>query len=329
MIKRTLPKIAVKSTLLFLIIFFAADRSLGYILRVLYAKQSRGDYFQTTYAVKQAKEDLLIFGSSRAMHHYVSDILEKNLNYSSYNVGRNGRTVLYSYVIFSQILTYHKPKIVILDLSPLEFSTDESSQGEDMMVSSLLPYSSLPVIRENIKKTSKSDLILSNLFSTYAYNSSVVQLLGYYFGFQSTNKDQKGYVALKGSKLPAGSNTLKTEDNKYVKDDSVQEVLKQFLSTAKKEKVQVYVVVSPTTKYYRKTSIPEIRQITNLYGFTFFDFSHPKGFEENRFFRDATHLNDDGALKFTEFLVNKLKRKYPLNQKLNRQAQFTESEILK
>ena len=119
-----------KSTMLFCLIFFISDRTIGKLLKGIYEKQKRGDYFQTTYAVKNVKEKVLIFGSSRAMHHYVSEVFERKLNSSTYNVGRNGKNILYSYAILEQILTYHKPKIVILDVSPLEFSWKAGDEGE-------------------------------------------------------------------------------------------------------------------------------------------------------------------------------------------------------
>jgi len=120
-------------------------------------------------------------------------------------------------------------------------------------------------------------------------------------------------VALKGSKLPTGVHKAHAVNNKYLKDDSVKEILKKFLATAQKEKIQVYVIVSPTTKYYSKSSIPDIQQITSSYGFNFFDFSHPEGFEQNSLFRDATHLNHEGAVKFTNLLINKLKANHSTN----------------
>ena len=296
---------AFKSVLLFLIILFSADRVIGYYLESLYLKSKNGEFYQTTYAIKEANEDVLIFGSSRAMHHYNSNIIEKHVQLPTYNLGRSGENILYSYAVFSQVLSNHKPKLVILDVQPSEFSWKAGKEGEDAMIAALLPFKDFPVINKNISEIRKSEVFLSNLFKTYPYNSNVAQILGYYYGFMSDEESKNGYVALKGTKISEKQPRHQRRQNRG-NDPELIRVFTDFISLAKANNVQLCVMVSPTTDKLNTSSIPVIRKLTEEAAIPFFDCSALPDFNDYRLFYDETHLNEDGAALFTNQVVNKL-----------------------
>lgn len=296
---------ALKSVLLFLILFIGLDRTVGYILSKIYFNQTQGDFYQTTYAVKQSKDDVLIFGSSRAMHHYVSKNFENKFNLNTYNVGRNGKNILYSYALLSQIITRHNPKIIILDVQPREFSWKAGVEGEDEMISSLLPYTDEPAILNQIVKIRKSDIVLSKLFCTYPYNSNVAQIFGYYYGLIRDGKSVDGYIPLHGNKIKKIN--LDTDKKEMVteKDPTLVETFTDFLKLAKERNIKVYVIASPTTvKYQHLYSLKDLETITKNHGFKFYNFSNLKEFSDFRLFYDGTHLNDTGARKFSKFVLD-------------------------
>jgi hypothetical protein len=286
------------------------DRGLGYLLEKIYYAQARGDYFQTTYAVQKANEKVLIFGSSRALHHYVSDVFEKKLNLTTYNIGRNGKNILYSYALLSQILTHHKPEIIILDVQQKELSWKSGKDGEDEMISSLLPYAQhAPVIANSISAIRKEDIILSTLFKTYPYNSNVAQILGYHYGFMSELKNVKGYAPLNGNKVKMEENNNSEKAKEEVIDKKLMEAFDNFLSLAKKNRSKVYIIVSPTSTNSYETSvksIPKMKIIAQKYGFNLYDFSRSKEFEDYKLFYDYTHLNNEGAVKFSNLVLDKV-----------------------
>jgi hypothetical protein len=283
---------------------FILDRSIGYFLEKIYLEHKRGDFHQTTYAMTKAKEDILIFGSSRALHHYVSDTIEEKMHLSTYNLGRNGRNILYSHALFSQIVTYHKPKLVILDVTPTEFSPTSNKRFEDAMVAALLPYAHLPAIKENINNVSKSAIPISKIFKTYAYNSEIAAILGLRYGFMPGIKNFKGYVPLKGNKINVNdTNNSSRVKSKQERDTRLVKRFKDFLALAHKEGIEVFVIVSPIPKPIYNSSIPEIRKITEKYNYTFLDFSTKGKFHNYSFFYDNKHLNDIGARAFTQDLI--------------------------
>jgi hypothetical protein len=85
----------VKNILLLVILIAICDQLLGYGLQSLYFSLKKGQYAQTTYSIDSTSQDVVIFGSSRALHHYASTLLSEELNQSVYNAGRDGQFVPY------------------------------------------------------------------------------------------------------------------------------------------------------------------------------------------------------------------------------------------
>ena len=99
------------------IIVLALDFGIGSLLKAFYFKQTSGLDYRTTYSIEKTRADILVFGSSRAVHHYYPAIFEDRMKLSFYNVGRDGQeSSLYHYGVLQGILKRYTPKIVILDI---------------------------------------------------------------------------------------------------------------------------------------------------------------------------------------------------------------------
>jgi hypothetical protein len=308
--KKVMLKKSIESLLLFILILFICDRLIGYKLHDIYFKQKKGDFYQTTYAIKNAKEDVLILGSSRALHHYVSSIFQNCINMSTYNLGRDGRNISYAYTVFSQVLTYHHPRVIILDMQPEEFSLSDGKESENSMVYALLPYANYPLIKKSIAKGNTSDLILSKIFWTYPYNSMAVQLVGNYYNLLPGEKNIQGFEPLKGSKITKADILRdKGKLKKKPMDPALINAFQDFLKLAKKNNIVLYVVISPTANLSPYNSIAEIKKLTQQSGFKFYDYSTT--INDYSLFYDDTHLNIKGATLFTDTLANELKKNFP------------------
>ena len=155
---------------LFLIIVFLLDFATGSILKYLYYKQDSGLLYRTTYAIDSTKADVLIFGASRANHHYYPGAFEKRLHMSCYNAGRDGNDIFYHYAILQGVLKRYTPKIAILDFAREEFFKNQESYDR---LSSLLPYYDRhPEMRSIIQLKSPYEKykLLSKI---YPYNSLI------------------------------------------------------------------------------------------------------------------------------------------------------------
>ena len=58
-----------KRLFLFIIVVIIADHLIGLLLSQLYFNQHKGQYAQTTYAIDSTNQDIIVFGSSRAVRH--------------------------------------------------------------------------------------------------------------------------------------------------------------------------------------------------------------------------------------------------------------------
>ena len=298
-----------KSAFIFLCLLFIGDRIIGYELKKIYFKQKSGDYYQTTYAIDSVHQQLLIFGSSRALHHYVSPIFEKYTDQSTYNLGRDGRNIMYSEAILSQILSYHHPREIILDVTPDEFTWMAGEEGRDAMVTALLPYTNTPLIYKTIEKHDKVDLLLSQVFWTYPYNSISAQIFGNYLGLFKAEKSINGYEPLKGSKISKLQNfNPQNISSNFKGDSSLVNSFKNFIALARKNKIACFVVVSPTNQLNSNDCIPYLQKLTEEAGCQFYDCTNLKMFKNTALYYDDSHLNNTGAVMFSNYLATQIKK---------------------
>ncbi len=286
-------------------IVLCTDFLIGSLLRYFYFKQQSGFQYRTTYSIEKTKAYLLIFGSSRANHHYHPDVFEKKMNLSFYNVGRDGGSIFYDYAVLQAILVRYCPKIVILDFERKEF---EKNQENYDRISFLLPYyDTHPEIHSIIKLKGPYEQI-KLLSKIYPFNSSIFTIaIGNTKMGGQRYREIKGYVPLTKEWVEA----LKSENTPSTNqlDSNKIRLYETFIRDCIKSKVKLYIVCSP---YFVKSpnkdySIIKGREIAGKYNIGFFDYSLDSLFSGNRsLYADVRHLSDDGAKKFSDLITDKI-----------------------
>ncbi|MEO5893943.1 MAG: hypothetical protein ABIQ31_27040 [Ferruginibacter sp.] len=291
--------------LLLLLIVFVLDFSIGKILRYYYFKQETGRQYRATYAIDKTTADVLIFGSSRAYHHYVPDIIETNLKQSCYNTGSPGQYLLYNYATLRAILKRYAPKMIILDLSTSEFQVGRDSYDR---LSFLLPYYKdheeiRPIV--DLKSRWEKFKLLSSI---YAFNSSFLMIAGgnsEYFKKRTT--DLKGYKPLTG----VWQKPITPEIFQDYKLDSVKvSMLTSFIDDCNRAGTKLFIVSSPIYVTYRERdpSMVLIDKVAKEKKVPFMDFSYDTSFTNHPFlFNDPSHLNEKGAKLFTAKVTGMIK----------------------
>jgi hypothetical protein len=292
---------------LFLLLVLALDRGIGYLLRVSYFKQSSGFLYRTTYSIDSTRADALIFGSSRANHHYVPQVMEAGLKMSNYNVGRDGMSLFYHDAVLRGVLARYKPRCVILDLKSREFMNDQNSY--DALSATLPYYDEHPEMRDLVLL--KSPLEKLKLASRiYPFNSSIFSIMiGNTEYNKQRNSDINGFVPLyktwTGPAMPA------SDPDGYDMDPEKLRVFRDFLQQCQSAGIPVYVVSSPVylEGRVRDHSLREATAICAERGVPFFDYSLDTAYTRHpELFSDANHLNLTGATRFTSDLVDKMVR---------------------
>ena len=287
-----------------LVIFI--DYIIGSLLSYFYYKQQSGLEYRTTYSIEKTTADLLIFGSSRASHHYQSEVFEKKMNLSSYNVGRNDGAMIYCYAVLQGVLKRYSPKIVIFDFENKEF---EKNQVNYDRISALLPYYSTHHEMHALIKLKSPYEQIKLLSQIYPFNSTILTIaIGNSKLGSERSREIEGYVPL----TKEWDEPPKTEDTTLASnqiDSNLINLYESFIKDCLNSKVKLYIVCSP---YFIKSvhadySITKGREIAEKYNVSFFDFSQDSAISINRtLFVDFEHLNDKGAKKLSDLISDKI-----------------------
>lgn len=288
------------------VIVAALDFAVGSVLRYFYFTGDSGINYRTSFSMQETKADVLIFGTSRAYHHYAAELIEDSLGMSSYNTGRDGEYIFYQTAVLKAVLERYVPKLIVLDFA----GSFNFAQEDYDRLSVLLPYyKDHPEIRDILELRSKFEKykLASRI---YPYNSGVFTIASGNMAFnknRTSNKDYHGYVPLHG---------LLTKELHSVKipkvdklDGNKVHVFKAFLEQATAKDIQIVVVNSPYYYLYEQDeSIDIAKAICAEFNVPFYDFSNNAEFLAHAdYFEDETHLNKMGAEIFTNKVIQLLK----------------------
>ena len=288
--------------LLLVLVLLVLDRAGGHVLEHYYLKVASGSEYKTIYAIEKSEEELLVLGSSRAYHHYVTSLLEKGLHKNAYNLGRDGAGILYNYAVYRTVCDRKKPEMLLLDLNADEFMAGNVSY---QLLYQLLPhYDKNNYIKEVVALRSPFEF-LKVQSRLYRYNSQLFYIAANNIRHSDIDVS-KGYLALQG--------TVKGDPEVPVKATSeVDTVLlhyfERFLDEAARNKTRVVVCLSPVyRKYTRPTaSVAEIYRICKQRQVRLLDHLQDSVFlDQPVYFRDISHLNDRGAHLYTSKLLEEL-----------------------
>lgn len=295
----------------FIVLLVVADWAVGTWSEKMYYSSKYGMYRRQIYVMKEANEDILVMGSSRAAHHYVPQIIEDSLGMTCYNAGSDGECIYYHYCLLSAMIERGaKPKIVIYEVMNLDaeesggatFTLDAALDrlaphyGEFKAVDSLFAFNGW---KENVKMISK----------TYRYNSKLVQTIKCNY---IPWPEDKGYEALMGKmdvtlyekdaalRSSSSRGTARIEKHKL-------EYMEKFISLCKTNDIHLVLYFSPYYNVKPAGGILTIRDLAALSGFPFYEFSSDEKYDNPKLFKDAMHLNDTGARLYTMDVIKKIK----------------------
>lgn len=293
----------------FLSLLFLLDLMIGHCLKSFYYTQKSGWLYRTTYALDSTRADLLIFGASRANHHYVTRQFEQDLKLTSYNTGRDGNAIFYHYAVLRSVMKRYTPKVAILDFSHGEFKKNADSYDR---LSSLLPYyDQHPEVRPLIALRGPYEKY-KMVSGIYPYNSLLFQIVA---GNSEYNKkrerrsDDYGYVPL--TRKWNGSLAIDSSLDHYELDTVKINYFRSFVQICADAHIRLYIILSPC--YLRFTdkdpSVIIARQVAATYGMPFYDFSSEPVFLSNpAIYADESHLNDWGARIYTKMVINRMQQ---------------------
>lgn len=291
---------------LFFVAVAVIDVVFGVACKYLNAHVKGGEEKSRYYTCELSNEDVLIFGSSRAKHHYVPDIIEDSLGLTCYNTGEDGNGVILGYGILKMVVERYTPKLIIYDVCGFDIYQDDNMKYLNL----LKPYYDEFGIDSIFWKINPKTrfMMKSNL---YRYNTTCLRLVGNYF--HPLNNYPQGYSAL--------YNTMDYEPEiqglEIVSKDTLKiDFFEDFIHLTQEKGIQLICCVSPVYKvqFYDDYYKP-IEELCERYGVPFYDFSIENEISKKRaYFQDRTHMNDSGARLYTNKLIAIIREIYNVQQ---------------
>jgi hypothetical protein len=305
---------------LFILIITITDKVFGLILRKLYFSQTAGQNYSLSYVLSQCKADIIVFGNSRAQHHYDSRIISAALNMSCYNAGQDGgHSIILPYAEIKSITKRYSPKIIILEFSPTAIVHYE---GDYDRLSILLPYyQKYPEMRPLILLRGPYEKI-KLLSSIYPFNSDIVNIIGFNTKTrESQKKDFDGYVPLT-EVLNTNLINAKPEilnqliiGTKSVVDTNMVSALENIIQICKGKNITLFIINSPIFHEANEQISPAFPvekislDIIHRNQVNYFDLSDNPAFSGHpEWFADKAHLNEQGASVFSNRVTDILSK---------------------
>ena len=294
--KRHLFKIAA-----FFLIVVLLDLATGMVLSRLTGCARGGDTARNEYICNKTREDILVFGSSRAIHHYNPLIIADSLGLTCYNCGQDGNGAILNYGRYHLISQRYHPKVVIYDVMPLyDLLTGEDNRK---FLGWLRPYYDRPGIDSVFAWVDPMEKY-KMMSRMYRYNSRFLQILS--DCVRPAQEDAlKGFQPIEGTldTLKINPEVIESPQLDSLKISCLKRMIDETDAT------RFVFVVSPYWYGMDDRLIAPLRDLCRQRGILLLDFSNdPKYVHNDDYFIDGVHLNARGADEFTRDLVKRLRQ---------------------
>ena len=296
----------------FFVLIAVFDVLFGWAIGSITKRIDKGGAGRDNLICNKVTDEVIIFGSSRAEHHYNAQMISDSLGISCYNCGEGGCGIILAYGRLLMLTERYTPKAIIYEVTP----SFDFLVGQDN-------HKYLGRLKQHYERIGIDGIFLSvdpterykMLSGMYRHNSSFLQNLIVYFTKYSTDTGIKGFRAINEEMdtMKIRKDEIQYDSRKgYVYDSLKIQYIEKFLE--KTREMKLVFVVSPMW-YGQDTLVLEpIKRICEKRNSPLIDFSNsPKYVHHNEYFKDGTHLNARGADEFTRDLIEELKKRDFLN----------------
>lgn len=272
--------------------------ALDFCFTYVYENSLPQNKVQYIHSLKNQKLDYIFIGSSRVENSVIAEEIEKQTNNKTVNLGIKGLKLKDMSYIIRLLKAYNVSykKIFI----QIDYSFNHEEESSKFFRFELLPFcnSSISIIDEYLSET-KEDYLLYKYIPFLKYTDSD-QLIGFRKVLASLKnkssyfKSNRGYEPLEGisSRIPEKipnrvnkENKYFNEINTYVKSENLNVVYFSAPVSLKSENLAYFDEL--------KKIVPQLHNFHNV-------------ISEEKYFYDNLHINNAGAVAFTNILIDKL-----------------------
>lgn len=287
---------------LFLLLFTGIDYALGEVLRYGEAHAIGGKTERNYYINHQTHEDILFFGSSRSMNHYVPKVFEDSLGMTAYNCGEDETGIVCFYPKLNLIKQRYTPKVIIYDVYYVDLLDSLRFQNIDFLKTLKTSYGSTAVDSIfNRYEPSSQYKMCSKLFR---YNSNFLNIL--MDNARKTNWFSKGFYLLNTNQMQQEP-VVDNSHHKYYYDAEKLSLLEKFI-VENKDSIRLYFAISPEYGRTNDEMFQPVKDLCNKYSIPLLNHYCDTMFTRNKeLFGNQNHLNQKGATLYSSQLANEIK----------------------
>lgn len=278
------------------------DQLVGRAIEKAFATATNGEQGRINHILNDVDAPILVFGSSRALHHYVPQTIVDSTGLEFYNCGFEAQGIMINYALIRNILQRYKPRLILYELDyhyDIELDKYTSNVSKVRRMTQLecrdsLLYSIDPWERLRMKSR------------IYPYNSALIELV--LNRFRNSIYDRKdvdrGYIP---QYRIIDANARDNWDLPIV-TDSVK--LRLFADLVDRYHDRLIFFSSPTYQVRPRLDqmYAPVRKIAAPYGVPVYEFCTDTTFVGNReLWDDLKHLNDAGAHVYTARVAHLVK----------------------
>ena len=284
--------------LLFFAVIGAVDTFVGLAGDYLQRNAKGGKTGQFNNLVMKDNHDILVLGSSRALHHYDTPFLSDTLGMDVYNAGFKGNGVVLACGILELVLKHSHPKLIVFDIEPaFDIYTYEDDDNHKRYLYNLKPYYRIPEIGDIFKDISREDWLAVHS-GMVRHNTSIITMT--VDNLVASSKDSAGFEPLAG--------TLLSETKAVIDPDREIDTLKiryveRLIGIARAKEIPVLFIASPKYGCTDSSELDPLKGICLENQVPFLDYYSSQEFNSHReWFQEATHLNATGARIFSSII---------------------------
>lgn len=297
--KKYLLKIA-----LFFGIVAAVDFGIGFACRWLESHAKGGMTRRINEISFVQKADVVIMGSSRAHHHYVSSILADSLGVNVYNAGVDGNGIVLAKGLYEMMAKRYAPKVILYDVEPAFDINVYAEDGNNTRYIGLLrPYCKDAQVKQIITRVDASEKY-KDLPAMFRYNSKIIDLFKDFATLGDYTID--GFAPMYGEMKVEPEKRMEAEKSEI--DTLKLSILEEFVAELSKSDTRLIMMASPKYGAISSEVFEPVKTICNNYGVEFWVFYCVPEFQRLDYFKEPMHLNETGARAFTNYLATRLQK---------------------
>lgn len=287
---------------LFALLFVVMDQAIGRGLAVLASKAKGGDTGRNIEIADRTTADIILFGSSRCIHHYDPRIFTDSFGLTCYNAGRDGNGILMLYPYYQMLSSRYRPKLIIYDLSVFDVAEDDHSKYLEW----LRQFYGRPVVDSMVWDIHPAERY-KMLCKAYQYNGRGLQIVS--DAIHPLQEDILGFRPLSGHMTGHEAPSPEPPASPKEIDPLKEKYLNRLIHDCRQSGTQLVFFVSPTYGCTRPSEYyAAIIRLCRQNGVPLFYHENDRRYVFNpKLFKDAAHLNESGAQRYTRQAIGEIR----------------------